>query len=191
MFKNKTHVLFCFIFTLFVAGCLNSAAVTDVWAATRQDTPPSVATEKNEHSFNEAVKTEEGHRTPSISPEKLSGGSAAARAPFTEVKTGKATGANAYTVAEIFAASKKLNGKTVRVRGQVVRYNPAIMGRNWIHIQDGTGDPLKNTHDLVATSTETAKVGEVVTVEGKLAADKDFGAGYVYAAIVEGAKLVK
>ena len=110
-------------------------------------------------------------------------------APFAEVKVDKAVGDNAYTVQEIFAKSKELAGKIVRVRGKVVKYNPAIMGRNWIHIQDGSGDPLKNTHDLVATSTEKATVGDVVTVEGKLTANKDFGAGYTYDAIIEEAKI--
>ena len=112
-------------------------------------------------------------------------------APFAEIKVEKAVGDNAYTVQEIFAKTTELAGKIVQVRGKVVKFNPHIMGRNWIHIQDGSGDPLQNTHDLVATSTEEAVVGDVVTVQGKLTANKDFGAGYNYAAIIEEAKIKK
>ena len=65
------------------------------------------------------------------------------------------------------------------------------MGRNWIHLQDGTGDPMSNTHDLVVTTTETVENGKTITIEGVLAANKDFGAGYKYVAIVEDAKTVK
>ena len=143
-----------------------------------------------EGSFNDAVKAETP-AAPKLSPQQVSGGSAAAMAPFVEIKVEKAIGDNAYTVQEIFAGNKELAGKIVQVRGKVVKFNPGIMGRNWIHIQDGSGDPLQSTHDLVATSTEKAAVGDVVTVQGKLTANKDFGAGYTYVAIIEEAKIKK
>jgi hypothetical protein len=66
-----------------------------------------------------------------------------------------------------------------------------IMGKNWLHLQDGTGNPLKNQHDLVVTTTEDAVEGTVVTVEGPLSAERDFGAGYKYDVIVENAKVEK
>ena len=65
------------------------------------------------------------------------------------------------------------------------------MGRNWLHIQDGTGDPSNNTHDLVVTSADIANIGDIISVEGTLAADKDFGFGYRYDVIVENAVLTK
>jgi hypothetical protein len=111
--------------------------------------------------------------------------------PFSRVKVEKSTAANGYTVAELFAKGASLNKQKVTVRGQVVKVNPNIMGRNWIHIQDGTGDPAKNTYDLVVTSADIAKVGEIVSIEGTLAADKDFGFGYKYDVIVENAVLKK
>lgn len=191
MFKRTTVVATAILFALFLVYGAPFFPVAGLWAATGQKSVKADAVTKTDHTFNAAVKAENTGKAPSPSMQQMSGGSAAARAPFAEVKVAKATGAEAYTVAEIFAKSKELNGKTVRVRGEVVRYNPAIMGRNWIHIQDGTGDPMHNTHDLVATSTEKAKVGEIVTVEGKLVANKDFGAGYTYAAIIEKAKLTK
>ena len=64
------------------------------------------------------------------------------------------------------------------------------MGRNWIHLQDGTGNPESNTHDLVVTtSQEPAADWDIITIEGVLAADKDFGSGYSYAAIIEEASI--
>ena len=63
------------------------------------------------------------------------------------------------------------------------------MKRNWIHIQDGTGD--ENSYDLVVTTNDEVKVGDVITAEGKLAVDKDFGAGYFFPVIIEEAKIVK
>ncbi|MEI7818016.1 MAG: hypothetical protein WCI45_12590 [Desulfuromonadales bacterium] len=122
----------------------------------------------------------------------VSGGSKAA----VSVKDGKiavtkATGANAYTVQEVFANSAKLNKKKVVVRGKVVKVSSGIMGKNWIHIQDGTGAESKKNHNLVCTSQDMADVDDVVTVSGVLAKDKDFGGGYKYTAIVEDSSIKK
>ena len=122
--------------------------------------------------------------------EKLSGGSARAVVPADEIKVEKAEGENAQTVAECFAKAEELNNKTVRVRGKVMKFSAMIMGKNWIHLQDGTGDAEKKTHDLVVTTSGKAVKGAVVTVEGTLLKDKDFGAGYRYAAIIEEAKVL-
>ncbi len=123
--------------------------------------------------------------------ETLSGGSARAVVPAGEVKVEKAEGENGRTVEQCFAEAEKLNGKPVKVRGKVVKFTPDIMGKNWIHLQDGSGDPMKNTHDLVVTTSETAAKDAVVVVEGVLSKDKDFGAGYRYVAIIEDAKISK
>jgi hypothetical protein len=123
--------------------------------------------------------------------EKLSGGSARATVPANEIKVEKAKGDNAQTVEECFAKAEELNGKKVQVRGKVVKFSSMIMGKNWIHLQDGTGDPAKKTHDLVVTTSSEAKKGDVVTIEGTLHKDKDFGAGYRYDAIIEEAEILK
>jgi len=65
------------------------------------------------------------------------------------------------------------------------------MGKNWHHIQDGTGDPATNTHDLVVTSSAIVKKGNIISFEGVLAADKNFGSGYRYDVIIEDAVVVK
>jgi hypothetical protein len=142
-------------------------------------------------SFSSAVKAE---APPAAMQEKMdaSGGSLGAIAPFTDIKIEKAAGENGYTVAEIFTGSTQLDGKTVRVQGKMVKFSPSIMGKNWIHLQDGSGDPLKNTHDLViTTSAQPPKDKEVITIEGVVRANKDFGAGYKYVVIVEEAQILQ
>ncbi|MCX6895739.1 MAG: nucleotide-binding protein [Verrucomicrobia bacterium] len=92
------------------------------------------------------------------------------------------------TVAEIYAGKKKLAGKSVSVRGKVVKYNADIMGKNWLHVQDGTGKDGDN--DLMVTSKTEAKVGDTVLVKGAVSLDKDFGAGYKYSVILDDAEVV-
>lgn len=103
----------------------------------------------------------------------------------------KASGANAMTVAEVMTRSAELKGKPVVVRGKVVKYNAEIMGMNWIHLQDGSGSAADGSNDILVTTSATAKVGDVVTVEGVVATDKDFGAGYSYKVLVEKATVQK
>jgi uncharacterized cupredoxin-like copper-binding protein len=93
------------------------------------------------------------------------------------------------TVAAIWAGRKALAGKTVTVRGKVVKFNGGILGRNWIHLQDGTGAAADGTNDLLVTSDAAAKVGDIITVTGTVAIDKDFTAGYAYAVMIESAKI--
>ncbi|GLH74495.1 hypothetical protein GETHLI_29970 [Geothrix limicola] len=114
-----------------------------------------------------------------------------ASAPVEVGKIDKAAGADGKTVAEVWAQKAGLKEKTVSIRGKVVKYNPGVMGKNWMHLQDGSGDAAKGTHDITVTSQDTVTKGDVVTVKGVLRLDKDFGAGYTYAAIVEEAKVQK
>ena len=102
---------------------------------------------------------------------------------FSKIKPAK----DGKTVAEIYAKQAKLNGKPVALRGIVVKFNADIMGKNWIHIQDGTGQP--GSDDLLATSGATVKVGDTILVTGKIATKKDFGSGYKYDVMIEDAKV--
>jgi hypothetical protein len=61
------------------------------------------------------------------------------------------------------------------------------MDRNFLHVQDGTGD--QKTNDLTVTSKQTAKVGDQVLVKGKVLLNKDFGAGYAYPLLLEEASV--
>jgi len=103
----------------------------------------------------------------------------------------KAKGANAHTVAEIIKKAAALKDKPVLVRGKVVKYNPGIMGKNWIHLRDGSGSAADETNDILVTTTNDANLGDVVTVKGIVHNDKDFGAGYAYKVLIEEATLQK
>ena len=87
------------------------------------------------------------------------------------------------TVAKLYQEKKALSGKLVQVKGKVVKVNNGIMGRNFLHVQDGTGD--KNSNDLTVTSKQTANVGDSVVITGKVVLDRDFGAGYTYPLLIE------
>lgn len=91
------------------------------------------------------------------------------------------------TVAEIFAAKRDLAGKTVLIRGKVVKFTPRIMGKNWLHLQDGSG--TEGTDDLTVTTNEMVKVGDLILVSGVVSVDRDFGFGYSYEVILEDARV--
>jgi hypothetical protein len=115
------------------------------------------------------------------------GGAEGAKAPASSepIKVEKAKGKDAFTVSELYEKSGTLDKKGVSVRGKVVKVSKGIMGKNWVHLRDGSGDAGKGTNNIVVTSQEDPKVGDVVTARGTLYKDKDFGAGYQYPAIVE------
>jgi hypothetical protein len=118
-------------------------------------------------------------------------GAATAAAPKGDVKVPKAEGPEGSTIAEVYAGKAGLEGKTVAVRGTVVKFNPAIMGRNWVHIRDGSGSPETRDNDLTLTTQDTVAVGAVVLARGTVRLDKDFGAGYTYPVILEDVKITK
>ncbi|MCF6222169.1 MAG: hypothetical protein L3J34_00445 [Flavobacteriaceae bacterium] len=93
------------------------------------------------------------------------------------------------TIAELYENIKKYEGKQIKIRGKVTKYNPAILKKNWIHLQDGTA--FNDKFDFTATINNEVKVGDFVTIEGVIAVNKDFGYGYVYEVIMENASLVK
>jgi len=99
--------------------------------------------------------------------------------------TGIEKAAGGFTVEDLYANRSELAGQRVKVRGKVVKFTPAIMGTNFAHLRDGTGDKEQRTDDLTVTTDETLTVGQTVTVEGMLAVDKDFGYGYHYEVIME------
>lgn len=109
-----------------------------------------------------------------------------------KVKIAKAKGSEAHTVAEVYQDKASLSGKKVSVRGKVVKISMGIMGKNWVHLQDGTGSPAKGTNDLVVTTLDdNAAIGDVVTATGTVTPDKDFGYGYRYDVIMEQAEIKK
>ncbi len=105
------------------------------------------------------------------------------------VKVPKASGPDARTVAEVIAKSAELKDKKVTVRGTVVKFTGMVMNKNWIHLRDGSGSAADKTDDLLVTTLDQAKVGDVVVIKGVVRTDKDFGAGYSYKVLVEEATL--
>jgi len=88
-------------------------------------------------------------------------------------------------IAYVFANKQELAGKPLSVRGKVVKFNEGIMGRNWIHLQDGSGSAGEGNSDLTVTTDAVVALGDTVVVSGIVALDKDFGAGYSYPIILE------
>ncbi len=92
------------------------------------------------------------------------------------------------TLSVLFSDVSKYKGETVKVRGIVVKYTEAVMGKNWVHIQDGTfsGDHF----DLTITTAGVCEIGDLVSFEGTIVLDKDFGYGYAYDVLMEDAQLL-
>lgn len=112
-------------------------------------------------------------------------GDSASKAPV-KIEMGSIKKINGgYTVEELIQKRDELNGKFIKVRGSVVKFLPGIMGKNWIHLQDGTGK--EGSNDLTITTQDQTSVGSIINISGKLAANKDFGGGYSYSVIVEDA----
>lgn len=97
--------------------------------------------------------------------------------------------AGTVSIAELYKDPAAYEGKTIRVRGEVAKFNAQIMERNWIHIQDGT--EFDGKYDLTVTSQQGFREGEVITLEGILALNRDFGYGYSYELLLEKATLVE
>jgi hypothetical protein len=91
-------------------------------------------------------------------------------------------------ISDLLANKKSYSGKVIKVKGQVTKYNPGIMGKNWVHIQDGS--EFEGGFDLTVTTDKPTSVGETITFEGKVILDKDFGYGYYYSVLMEDGKPV-
>jgi len=97
---------------------------------------------------------------------------------FTKAKDGN-------TINEIHNQKNTLAGKIVRIRGQVTKFTPNILNKNWLHIRDSS-----SSNDLTITTSSKVDVGDIVIVSGKLELNKDFGYGYVYPVIIEDANII-
>ena len=112
-----------------------------------------------------------------------------APAPAKDVDlTGIAKAEGGKTVAEVFAERDQLAGKPVTFRGKIVKTNAGIMGKNWLHVRDGSG--ADGTNDLTVTTTGAVpNVGDTVIVTGPVVLNKDFGMGYMYDVLIEDAQV--
>ena len=92
------------------------------------------------------------------------------------------------SLSELFKNKDNYNNKIVTLQGEVTKFNPAIMNLNWIHMQDGT--EFNEVFDLTVTTKAEVKVGDKISIKGKVTLNKDFGAGYFYKIIVENAEII-
>jgi hypothetical protein len=103
-----------------------------------------------------------------------------------EVKVETSDGS--ISLAELLKNRDNYNNKIVTLQGEVTKFNPAIMNINWIHMQDGT--EFNGVFDLTVTTKAAVKLGDRITIKGKVTLNKDFGAGYFYNIIVENAEII-
>jgi sporulation protein YlmC with PRC-barrel domain len=181
----------------------------EVWAATMQSNYPkgtkvqlhdpmlmtnfeSRALNKtfDEIVFASAVSTETSSAS-SQTQQMISAhkGAGAATATVPIVKAPKAPGKNGRTVAEVYAQRTQLKDKPVAVQGTVVKFSGNIMDRNWLHLRDGTGSADAKSNDLIVTTKQVVKVGDVVLVSGVVKTDANYGSGYAYPVVIENATL--
>jgi len=90
-------------------------------------------------------------------------------------KVAKAQGRDARTVAELFGMKSALKDKPAVVRGKVVKVTQNVMGKNWVHLRDGTGSAADQTNDLLVTTKELAQVGSIVVAKGVVRTDVNLG----------------
>ncbi len=101
------------------------------------------------------------------------------------VKVAKAEGASGRTVAEVNTDRLALKDQRVTIRAKVVKVTANVMGKNWVHLRDGSGSAADNSNEVLATSKEEPKVGDVVIARGVVRTDVNLGSGYVYKVLVE------
>ncbi|MBK7407775.1 MAG: hypothetical protein IPL49_09230 [Saprospirales bacterium] len=107
----------------------------------------------------------------------MQGQAGSVESPTTAITPAK----GAIKISDLMANPQKYEGKVIKVTGKCVKVNPMIMGRNWVHLQDGSGKDM----DLTITTDEVVPLGSIVTMEGTIALNQDFGAGYRYDVIME------
>lgn len=98
------------------------------------------------------------------------------------------TPSGGISIAELYENKEKYKNQLVKLSGKVTKYSPAIMNINWVHLQDGT--EFNGEFDLTVTTIAEVNIGDVVTIQGKVTLNKDFGAGYFYKIIIENATLI-
>lgn len=92
-------------------------------------------------------------------------------------------------ISELFSNPAAFSDQTIIIKGQCVKVNRNIMGKNWVHLQDGSKDADNNNLDLTVSTMSEVEVGEIVVFEGKIVTNKDFGSGYRYDLMMEEATL--
>jgi hypothetical protein len=91
-----------------------------------------------------------------------------------------------FSIREVFEKKSDLSGKVIEVKGKITKISQQIMGRDWVHIEDGTGTKLEKNDKIIFRATQAnVAVNDEVVAKGTLHINKDFGYGYFYPVIVE------
>jgi hypothetical protein len=160
VFKPITRSLIALAVAATIAGC-----------AKKEEAAPAAAPE----ATTPTMPAGETHPAPKAAAEvDLSG--------ITKAEGGK-------TVAEVFAEKDALAGQPVTFRGKVVKANPDIMGKNWLHVRDGSGEEGTNDITITTAPGTMPSIGDTVLVTGTVSLNKDFGMGYAYDVLVEDAQV--
>jgi hypothetical protein len=165
--------------TVWIAVRRANVAVGDKVEYVERMRMPNFTSKTLKKSFDEIVFAELRGEHVAVSPMQTIPEIAVGGEPIEKAEGG-------YTIAEVFANREALKGKPIKVRGRVVKISQAIMNRNWVHLKDGTGE--KGSDKIVFRSEDqVAQVGSIVTAEGRLETERDFGYGYRYEVLVEDA----
>lgn len=97
---------------------------------------------------------------------------------------------DAIAIGEMYAQLETRKDTEVVVYGTVVKASEAV-GWTWVHLRDGTGDPVAGTHDLTVQTHAKVAEGQRIAFKGHLRKNVDLGFGYHYDALVEKAHPVK
>ena len=138
--------------------------------------------------FETVIFLEGIHATPPLPASKMTGSGTPQAQSEQKMDFSIEAPEGGISIAELYKGKKSYESKSVIIRGAVTKFNPDILKKNWIHIQDGTD--YEGKFDLTLTSDQVAEPGEIITVEGIITLDKDFGAGYYYEVIMEDAKII-
>lgn len=125
---------------------------------------------------------------PDRQPQSVMGSTEAQKPVLKKINVDVEIPENGVEIGDLYKNTGKYKDQSVIVRGKVTKVNPNIMDRNWIHIQDGTGD--EQHFDLTVTTNDMPEVGEVVTYKGTIGIERDFGMGYAYEILLENAERV-
>jgi hypothetical protein len=148
---------------------------------------PNFQSKELDRTFETLYLVQEVTDTPNKSTDIMQAAqSSGKRTPLQDEELDIKPEAGEISIAELYSNREGYSGKTVKIRGRVIKYNESIMGKNWAHIQDGS--EFEKNYDLTVTTIDNVKMGDIVSFEGVIYLNKDFGAGYAYEVIMEEAK---
>ena len=150
---------------------------------------PNFKSRELDRVFESIIFVDQISLEPPLPPEEVSVSTAhSTTIPVEKLDISVEVAEGGISIADLVSEKESYEGKTVRIRGQVTKFNADIMDKNWIHLQDGT--EYEGKFDLTITSDIAVETGKTLTFEGKIALDKDLGFGYFYEIIMEEAKII-